>query len=137
MTFHKLISGFLTLSLFSIILITTGCSDDNDNNPKPPKISDCEVLLFDGDNFSDNYIVLEGSGQYPDLSNLPNSKTDWTDEADSFKAGERAVVTFYSKPNFQGDSTVFDMGAQKGSLNHSPQSIKIQCRHKMQPMTNE
>lgn len=133
MTFRKLISGFLTLSLFSIILITAGCSDDNDNNPKPPKISDCEVLLFDGDNFSDNYIVLDGSGQYPDLSNLPNSKTDWTDEADSFKAGERAEVTFYSQPGFKGDSTVFEMGAQKGSLIHSPQSIKIKCLHQMQP----
>ncbi len=124
-------AAILALSAFFIFIM--GCNKDNDNNKVSPQPKDsCQVILFDGDQFEDDTISLEGSGSYPDLSNLPHANKDWDDEADSFKAGKNAIVKIFTKPNFQGDSTVYGPGAQEPSVD-SVRSIKITCIHKMEP----
>src|SRR5690625_5105724 len=105
----KMLSGVLIVAVVATLLLVAGCKDkDNDTpNPDEPDVA-CELTLFDGDNFSDDHITLKGPGEFPDLNNLADADKDWDDEADSFKAGENAVVTFFTEPNFEGDSTVYD-----------------------------
>lgn len=136
MRLRNYFSGTIFFTFITLFVFAVGCSSNNNDNPSPKPDPDqnddstmtvCEIILFDGDRFKDDSIVLKGSGEFADLSNLPDADKDWDDEADSFKAGENAIATFYSKPDFKGDSVVFDAGAKESSV-EEPRSIKIRCK---------
>lgn len=119
---------------FAVLIIaltfsTISCSSDDDNNDPDPTDPQgtCTVQLFDGDNYSDDRIIVEGPGDFPTLKNLPGSTKDWNNEADSFKAGSNAIVTLWTQTEFRGDSIVYEAGAQKPSVDE-PSSMKIRCR---------
>jgi hypothetical protein len=105
----------------------TASSPDQFKVTSPEAISGCSVTLYDGDNFTDDHITIEGPGEFSSLENLPDADKDWSKEADSFKAGDNAVVVFWSKTDFKGDSTKYDAGAEKASIDNEPASIKIKC----------
>lgn len=121
----KLYPFILVFSLTAVL--ATACSnDDNDDHNNPGTEKGCYIELFDGDNFKDDHIKIEGAGEYPDLSDLPGSDgRDWTDEADSFKVGSEASVTVWGHTNFEGDSTVYTSGDYPSV--DEPHSLKISC----------
>lgn len=119
----KLAPGILFM--FTSVLLFSCAKNDDPGNPEDPK-GDCYVHLFDGDNFTDDNIVVKGPGEFSDLKNLPGAKKDWDDEADSFKSGKNTTVTFYSEPGFQGESVTYKNGDQKSSMDE-PRSMKIVC----------
>lgn len=121
---------FLSLvTVFFSVALLASCSSDDDNggiNPPPDNGASCYVQLFDGNNFKDDSIMVEGPGEYADLSDLPNADgTDWTDEADSFKVGDSTTLTVWTETNFQGDSTVYEAGEYPSV--DEPYSMKIVC----------
>jgi len=114
--------------MFLISFLIFSCSSDDDNggnhSENPP--NSCFVELFDGDNFSDDHIIIEGEGEFPNLDNLPNADgKNWTDEADSFKVGPQTTMTVWTQTNFEGDSTVYETGEYPSE--EEPYSIKIRC----------
>lgn len=102
------------------------CSNDDNGNDPVGNDEECYVHLFDGDNYTDDNIVVKGPGDFPTLADLPGADKDWNDEADSFKAGENTTVTMWTKTNFQGDSIVYRKGAHEPSIDE-PSSMKIRC----------
>jgi len=94
-----------------------------DNKPSVPA---CAVQLFDGDNFTDDSILVNGPGEFADLSKLPGAKKNWNDEADSFKAGANTKVIFYTRKNFEGKSKTYEKGARDADMDE-PSSMKIIC----------
>lgn len=123
MKFRPMSILMMTIMVFSGILFQS-CHDDDDRND----ISDsgCYVHLFDGDNYSDDNIVVEGPGDFPSLADLPGTDKNWNDEADSFKAGKNTTVTMWTRTNFEGDSIVYSKGAHEPSIDE-PSSMKIRC----------
>lgn len=92
------------------------------NNP-------CSVHLWDGKNFTDKNIVINGAGKYSNLRALPGANgQDWSDEADSLKVGSAATVKAYKKENFQGISVTFGPNTQQPKLEEEPQSLEITCK---------
>lgn len=86
----------------------------------------CYIQLYDGDNFKDGSIIIEGAGEYADLKGLPGADgKDWTDEADSFIVGEGTRVTVWTKKNFEGESKVYEAGEYPSV--DEPYSLKIEC----------
>lgn len=122
-------ASLIMLLLFSTLLLAS-CSSDDDNNDDATTLDpleSCQVQLFDGDNFKDDQIVINGPGEFSDLSDLPNSdEKDWTDEADSFRVGEHTTVTVWTAINFEGDSTVYEAGDYPSV--DEPYSLKITCQ---------
>lgn len=123
-----------TIKVFSLILLfmagvsLTSCSSDDDATSGGDDQGNCYVHLYDGDNFKDDDIIIEGEGEYADLSDLPGSNgKDWTDEADSFKVGENTTVTAWTAKNFEGDSIVYEAG-EYASVDE-PYSLKIVCHN--------
>jgi hypothetical protein len=110
--------------LLPTLIIASCNNNDNPTNNKPD--SDCYVQLFDGDHYTDDSITIKGPGAFSTLNKLPNATQDWNDEADSFKSGKDATVTFWTKTDFKGDSTTYQQGAEKPSV-EEPSSIKIKC----------
>lgn len=124
MNYIKILSFSLFL-IFGVALTSCGSDDDSVSTPSDPSGS-CYIHLFDGDNFTDDNIVIQGEGEYADLSDLPGSDgKDWTDEADSFKVGENTTVTAWTQTNFQGDSIVYTSGDYPSV--DEPYSLKIKC----------
>lgn len=119
---------FVMLFALSSFLLLSCAKDNNpgDDNGNDDPENSCYVILFDGDNYTDDTILVKGSGEFSNLNNLPNSDKDWDDEADSFKAGKNTTVTFYSEPDFKGESVTYEKGAQKPSVDE-PRSMKIVC----------
>lgn len=117
------------LSILSLFLLLS-CHSNDDNNPpsdpQDPKGS-CYVQLFDGDNYTDDTIVIDGPGEFSDLANLPGANKDWNDEADSFKSGANTTVTFWTRTGFEGGSITYEGGAQEPSVDE-PSSMKITCK---------
>ncbi len=113
----------------SVLFLAVNCKNESNTVQEASTTSSesgCFVELFDGDNYTDDQIKIEGPAEYTDLKNLPGSKKDWTDEADSFKSGKNTTVTFYTKTGFQGDSITYKGGENKPSMDE-PSSMKIKC----------
>lgn len=109
---------------FSLACSSDDANDDNSDSGDTPE--SCYIHLFDDDDFGDDNIIVEGEGDYADLSDLPNSDgEDWTDEADSFKVGPETIVTVWTETNFEGDSTVYETGDYPSV--DEPYSMKIRC----------
>lgn len=137
MIFKKMSLHLFTVLFFSLTLVSAGCTDDdvgdnNDETENPDEEGDddvakgCFIELFDGDNFKDDSIKVNGPAEYSDLSDLPDANgMDWTDEADSFKVSKDATVTVWTETNFEGDSTVYDAGNYPSE--DEPYSLKIDC----------
>ncbi len=135
MIFKTLQNHFLTILLISLLTLNSSCSNDDDRgnndieNPDETGEEDhggCFIELFDGDNFKDDHLKVEGPADYADLSDLPNADGfDWTDEADSFKVSKGATVTIWTATHFKGDSTVYDSGDYPSE--NEPNSLKIKC----------
>lgn len=121
----KSIIRLSVIALFALSLISCS-SDDDDTKPPVEPESDCYVQLFDGDNFKDDNITIDGPGEFSTLENLSGANKDWNDEADSFKAGKNTTITFWTKTNFEGDSITFEKGAEVPSVDE-PSSMKIKC----------
>lgn len=117
--------GFVGLFVLSVFLLANCSSDDDNNSPENPS-SDCYVQLFDGDNFTDDNIVVDGPGEFSDLSDLPGASKNWNDEADSFKVGENTTVTMWSETGFEGESVTYGGGTEETS-GIEPSSMKIKC----------
>lgn len=131
MKYFKNTSFVVLFAIFAFSVMSCNSDDDNGpdiepNDPNGPAGA-CTVQLFDGDNYSDDNIIVEGPGEFPTLENLPGANKDWNNEADSFKAGENAIVTLWTQTEFRGDSIVFEAGAQEPSIDE-PSSMKIRCR---------
>lgn len=94
---------------------------------KAGPVPSCGIQLFDGENYKDNFVSLEGSGSYTNLKNLPNTDEDWTKEADAVKVGKNSTVTFWTGENYQGDSLVLQPGKELAKLNFKMQSMRIEC----------
>lgn len=112
------------LVTFFLIFASASCSDDDIKTEVPE--GGCYVHLFDGDNFKDDNIVVEGPGEFASMVSLPGSRKNWDDEADSFKSGQNTTVIFWFRPNFEGDSVIFEGGAEKAKI-EEPRSMKIIC----------
>lgn len=110
------------IALFGMALFS--CDKDVSEGVEPE--GSCYIILYDGDNFKDDKITINGPDEYPSLKNLPGSSKDWNDEADSFKAGKTATVTFWTETDFKGDSITFDPGTENPSIDE-PSSMKIRC----------
>ncbi|HLQ98898.1 MAG TPA: hypothetical protein VK102_00865 [Sphingobacterium sp.] len=122
----------VTLTFFTTlfaVLTFAACSESNDEVDPPDSNEGCHITLYDGNDFTDDSVVLEGPEEFADLTDLSGTDKDWDDEADSFKAGKNAVAIFWTKPNFEGDSTRYDAGAAEPSVDE-PRSIKILCEDK-------
>lgn len=89
----------------------------------------CSVHLWDGKNFTDSDIVINGAGRYSNLRNLPGANgKDWGDEADSLKVGSAATLKAYKEENFQGSSVTYNPGTQHPKVNEEPSSLEISCK---------
>ena len=109
------------------ILISRNDSDKKNDPPSTPSPeSECYVHLFDGENFTDDIIIVEGPGNFPNLENLPDADKNWSNEADSFKSGKNTIVTLWTDTNFEGDAIVFEKGTEEPSIDE-PRSMKIRC----------
>lgn len=115
--------GFVSILFFSVTMLLSCAKNDNVEDPDG---DECYVQLFDGDNYTDDNIIVKGPGEFADLSKLPGAYKNWDDEADSFKSGKNTTVTFYSEPNFEGESVTYKNGAQEPSIDE-PRSMKIVC----------
>lgn len=92
------------------------------NNP-------CSVQLWDGKNFTDSSIVINGAGRYSNLRTLPGANNkDWGDEADSLKVGSAATVKAYKEENFKGSSATYNPGTQHPKVSEEPSSLEIVCK---------
>lgn len=121
---RKLGTNASWIILFALFILVSCKKDKSDKENS--KVPACAVQLFDGDHFKDVNIVVKGPGEFSSLKNLPGAKKDWNDEADSFKAGENATVTFWTQPDFKGDSVVYEPETEKPSIDE-PSSMKIRC----------
>lgn len=124
MKLYSTISVLIAVFLFGSFVYS--CKNDDNNKTGLADTPDCAVQLFDGNNYTDDTILIQGPGEFPNLETLPGSGKNWNDEADSFKAGKNASVTMWSKTNFQGDSITYEKGAHKPTINE-PSSMKIRC----------
>ena len=89
----------------------------------------CSVHLWDGKNFTDRDIVINGAGRYSNLRNLPGANNkDWGDEADSLKVGSAATVKAYKEENFKGTSVTYNPGTQQSKVSEEPSSLDITCK---------
>lgn len=89
----------------------------------------CSVHLWDGKNFTDSDIVINGAGKYSNLRNLPGANNkDWSDEADSLKVGSAATVKAYKEENFKGSSVTYNPGTQHPKVSEEPSSLEIVCK---------
>lgn len=89
----------------------------------------CSVHLWDGKNFTDSDIVINGAGRYSNLRNLPGANNkDWSDEADSLKVGSAATVKAYKEENFKGSSVTYNPGTQHPKVSEEPSSLEIVCK---------
>lgn len=89
----------------------------------------CSVHLWDGKNFTDSDIVINGAGRYSNLRNLPGANgKDWGDEADSLKVGAAATVKAYKEENFKGSSVTYNPGTQHPKVSEEPSSLEIACK---------
>lgn len=107
-------------------LLFFGCKKDEDKDPNDPDGS-CYVHLYDGDNFTDDNVIVKGPAEFSSLKRLPNSNKDWSDEADALKVGPNTTVTIWSEEDFKGESATFQAGAEEPDLDHEPRSMKITC----------
>lgn len=114
----------LIISFFGMSLLLLTCAGKND--VKSNNETECYVHLFDGKNFKDDNIIVNGPGEFPNLENLPGTTKDWDDEADSFKSGKNTTVIFWTEKNFRGDSVVYKNGANSRNI-YEPRSMKIIC----------
>lgn len=112
------------LILISTVLLFS-CSRNDDSRGDTD--NSCYVQLFDGDNFTDDNIIVKGPGEFSALNKLPGVNKNWDDEADSFKSGKNTTVTFYTESDFKGDSVTYKDGAQEASIDE-PGSMKITCK---------
>lgn len=112
----------LNFVLLSAIILSCKKGDDGKNSQDSP----CFVQLFDGNNYTDDNIIIKGPGEYPNLRNLPGADKDWDDEADSFKSGKNTTVTFWPEPDFKGDPVTYGEGAERPSIDE-PRSMRISC----------
>lgn len=89
----------------------------------------CSVHLWDGKNFTDSNIVINGAGRYSNLRDLPGANgKDWSDEADSLKVGSAATVKVYNEENFQGNVEIYNPGTQHSKVSEEPSSLEISCK---------
>lgn len=88
---------------------------------------DCILILYDGDNYKDDYIEISGPVELADLSALGSNEENRDDEADSFKLSASAKVEFWSKPWFSWDKAHFDYGEENPDFDDI-RSLKISCR---------
>lgn len=89
--------------------------------------SSCYVRLYDGDNFTDEQIVVNGPGSFSDLKNLPGANENWSGDADALKTGPKSTVTVWPEEGFKGTSATFDAGAEIPKLQIDIKSMKIVC----------
>lgn len=89
--------------------------------------SGCYVHLFDDENFENENIMVKGPGRFANLSNLPGTNKDWTDEAGSFKVGPSATVQIWTETNFEGRSRTYQPGSQVSDVDDEPESMVITC----------
>lgn len=126
MKMSKNIMNVVVFFFSTFLMMGCGNDDDADQGKDSSKEPDGAywVQLFDGDNFTDDNIIIDEEGEYADLSDLPGSDgKDWTDEADSFKVGDSTTVVAWTKRNFEGDSKVYEAGKYKSV--DEPYSMKI------------
>lgn len=114
-------SFILSSLLFASFVFFASCKK------KAGSVPDCGIQLFDGENYKDDYVTLDGSGSYSNLTDLPNTGENWDNEADALKTGTSATLTIWTQKNFQGDSVVFQPGNEEPSLNVGMRSLKITC----------
>src|SRR5699024_9109406 len=113
----------------TLIMATTACSSDDDNPEETEAEGNddekgCYIHLYDGDNFKDDDLKVEGPAEYTDLDDLPGDDgKNWTDEAGSFKVGKTATVTVCYETDFEGESKVYEAGAYPSE--DEPYSMKI------------
>lgn len=89
----------------------------------------CSVHLWEGKNFTNSDIVINGAGRYSNLRTLPGANnTDWGDEADSLKVGSAATVKAYKEENFKGSSVTYNPGTQHPEVSEEPSSLEIVCK---------
>ncbi len=89
----------------------------------------CSVHLWDGKNFTDSDITINGAGRYSNLRTLPGANNkDWGDEADSLKVGSAATVKAYKEENFKGSSVTYNPGTQHPKVSEEPSSLEIVCK---------
>lgn len=89
----------------------------------------CSVHLWDGKNFTDSDIVINGAGRYSNLRTLPGANNkDWGDEADSLKVGSAATVKTYKEKNFKGSSVTYNPSTQHPKVSEEPSSLEIVCK---------
>lgn len=122
--YTKIINSSMVLFFCVLLWSCTNSEYDKANQQDPEKA--CSIHLYDNDELSGESLVIDQPGDYPNLDNLPGADgKNWTDEADSFKVGEGAVVTIWTARNFEGDSTVYTAGEYPGAK--EPSSLKIEC----------
>lgn len=120
--------GLRLIAVPFVALAAMACtSDANSPSRTTLDLGDCSVQLFDGDNFKDDNIIVQGPGEFADLSKLPGATKNWDDEADSFKVAEGTVLTVWTKKNFEGDSVIYN-GPMDVPSADEPRSMKISCK---------
>lgn len=112
---------FVFFGIFSIVLFLS-CSKDGRNH-----VPGCSVQLFDGDNFTDDYVIINGPGDFSNLRNLSGTNKDWDDEADALIVGSRASVKVWSKNDFKGKSATFGPNSEIADLDIDIKSLEISC----------
>ena len=88
----------------------------------------CYIHLFDGDDFdsTDTNNVINGSGRFATLTNLPGATTDWNGEMDSFKVGSAATVQVWDDENFTGDTQTYGPNTEQPDADEFS-SVEIGC----------
>lgn len=129
-TLHRI--GSLSFAAIGIAALvgcggSSGSDDGGVDDGGGGAAESCSVRLYDGDNFTDDSILISGAGRYGDLSKLPGASKDWTREADSFKLGSGASMTAWPEANFAGAPKQYEVGTQEPSADPEPGSLELTC----------
>lgn len=131
-------TGLATISICACALLVcptgTGFAENAALHPQGANASSqggssCFVHLWDGKNFTDRDIRIEGPGRFSNLRDLPGSNgKSWDDEADSLKVGPAATVKTWKKMDFKGASQTYEPGSEHSKLSEEPSSLEITCK---------
>ena len=126
--------------ILSIVIAGAGCGRQALNTPPPtlntgspaPNPNGCYVMVFDQPTFSGMGDVFNRSGRWGSLQRLTDTRErTWHNRIRSVRTGFSATATFFTGPNFTGESLQLAPGTDRpqfeGRFAKEVASLEIGC----------